>query len=149
MPYLETTHFAVVKINTTEGPLNIVSLYFQLSHGIGQYLDQLQKITRETRGQSIIISVDANTHSKVWFSSEDYDRCDEMLGLIARNNLVIINRLYQPSSHKSGTNTNINLCSLNLRDKIQDWMVHEEESLSDIFKFWKVQFKDGRLQTVK
>lgn len=109
----------------------MVSSYFQFSHGSGRYLDQLQTIIDETGGQRLIVSLDSNTHSRAWYSEEEDDRGDEMLDLIMRNNLTIINQPHQPATQTSGTNIDLTLCSQNLRDMIRDWKVHEGESLSD------------------
>lgn len=60
LPYLETTHFVVVKTNTLERPFNFVFAYFQFLHYIGAYLDHLQNILAKLKGQMVMVSMDAS-----------------------------------------------------------------------------------------
>lgn len=85
-------------------------------------------IITELKGQMIVIGIDANAHPKPWFSDEDNGRGNEMLDLIMRNNLALLNKPFQQASHNSGTSIDITLCSVNLFDKIQEWTVHEGAS---------------------
>lgn len=130
----------MIKINKNFGPVNFVSAYFQFAHPIEPYLDQLQVIIDELRGQMVLIGADANAHSRLWYSGAADERGDLMHNLIERNDLIIVNKEHQPATHKSGTSINLTLSSRNLADRILDWRVREDASLSD---HWLITFTES------
>lgn len=62
---------------------------------------------------------------------EDDERGDRVLDFVTKNNLLIVNRPYHPPTHSAGNNIDLTIVSRNLVDKITEWTVHEEASISD------------------
>lgn len=129
----KTTHFTSIVINTTIGPVVIISAYFQFADPIEPFIDHLDNIIRKAirKTSNILIGLDANAHSPLWHSSAEDDRGVLFTNLIMLHDLVILNKQNQPTTHKSGTNIDITMCTINLADKIHKWTVHENESMSD------------------
>lgn len=92
----------------------MISAYFQFAHDTDLLLDHLQMIMNDLRGQIANISVNANAHSAVWFSKDEDEQGDLTLYFIMRNNLAIVNRPYQPTAYKSGTNIDLTLYTYNI-----------------------------------
>lgn len=66
-------------------------------------------------------------------------RCQRLLTIVVcrttdfiqNNNLEIINKRFQPATHKSGTNIDLTLSTSNIAQLLQSWSVFPEDSISD------------------
>lgn len=103
------THFTACKIKIPTGYLNLVSGYFQCAEGINPYLQHLQTILDTLQGEEVLICIDSNAHSQLWFSKEEDQKGGDMADFIEQNNLIILNKRYEPPTHKSGTNIDLTL----------------------------------------
>lgn len=83
------------------GYLNLMLGYFQCALAIEPFLDHLQEVINESRGEELIICVDAKAHSPMWYANEEDEKVIAMMDFIQHNDLEIINRQFQPSIHKS------------------------------------------------
>lgn len=54
-----------------------------------------------------------------------------MADLIDHNNLVLLNRRFQPPTQKSGTNIDLTLATTNTSQQVKSLTVHPDETLSD------------------
>lgn len=126
-----TNHFTVCKISTAIGSINLVSGYFQCAHPIDPYLDTLQSIIDDLRGEELLISIDSNAHSHDWFSKEEDEKGVQTADFIYNNNLIILNKNFQPPTHKSGTNIDLTLSTVTLSNYVENWEVLPEDSISD------------------
>lgn len=125
-----TKYFTVCKITTPAGQLILVSGYFQCADQIDPYLIHLQNILDDFKGEEILISIDASAHFHLWYSNEDDQKGFEMAEFIDHNNLTILNRRYQPPTHKSGTNIDLTIATTKTSKLVKSWTVHTE-TLSD------------------
>lgn len=124
-------HFTVCKISTAIGFINLVSGYSQCAQQIEPYLDTLQSIIDDVRGEELLISIDANAHSHDWYSKEEGEKGVQMADFINNNNLIILNRNFQPPTHKSGTNIDLTLSTITLSNHVESWEVLPDVSISD------------------
>lgn len=76
------------------GYLNLMLGYFQCALAIEPFLDHLQDVINETHGEELIICVDANAHSPMWYANEEYEKGIAMMDFIQHNDLEIINRQF-------------------------------------------------------
>lgn len=125
-----TKYFTVCKITTPPGQLILVSGYFQCADKIDPYLLHLQNVLDDFKGEEILISIDANAHFHQWYSDEDDQKGFEMADFIDYKNLVILNKRFQPPTHKSGTNIDLTLATVKTSQLVESWSVHPE-TLSD------------------
>lgn len=77
-------------------------------------MDTLQSIIDDVRGEEWLISIDANAHSHDWYSKEEDEKDVQKADFINNNNLIILNKNYQPPTHKSGKNIDLTLSTLTL-----------------------------------
>lgn len=82
------------------------------------------------KGEEMLICIDANAHFHQWHSNEDDQKGYEMAEFIEHNNLFILNRRFQPPTHKSGTNIDLSLATTKTSKMVKSWTVHQE-TLSD------------------
>lgn len=127
----KTRHLTTVEINTPIGQIFLVSGYFQCRDPIGVYLDHLDFVLNTLRGKQVIIGVDANAKSHLWYSPDSDDKGDELEAFINTHNLVVLNRQDQPPTHEAGNNIDVTLATAGLARKIAAWTVHEQASISD------------------
>lgn len=135
-----TSHFTVAQFDTEIGRLYCISAYFQPSHGINPYLDHLERILLKLRGSHIIIGMDANAKSALWYSDQTDDRGESLEQLIEAHGLVILNTEGQPATHVNNywgqfgqgeTNIDVSLATPRLAGRIADWQVRENYISSD------------------
>ena len=81
----------------------------------------------------IIIGCDANAHHTIWGSSDINDRGEALLEYIYGANLDIKNQGNTPTFVTSSREEilDITICSMDITDKIQNWHVSKDDSLSD------------------
>lgn len=127
----KSRHLTTVEINTPIGQIYIVSGYFQCRVPIAVYLDHLDLVLNTLRGKQVIIGVDANAKSHLWYSVDSDDKGDEFETFINTHNLVVLNRQDQPPTHEAGNNIDVTLATAGLARKIVSWTVHEQASISD------------------
>lgn len=126
-----TKHFTVCKIKIPTGYLNLVSGYFQCAERIDPFLQHLLSILNDLQGEEVLISIDSNAHSQLWFWEEEDQKGSDMADFIEQNNLIILNRRHQPQTHKPGTNIDLTLSTGNISRLVRSWTVHPNDTISD------------------
>lgn len=66
-------------------------------------------------------------------------RCQRLLTIVVcrktdfiqNNNLEILNKRFQPATHKSGTNIDLTLSTSNIAQLLRSWSIFPEDSISD------------------
>lgn len=147
-PFLMLQHcneyFTVCKFSAPIGFINLIYGYFQCAHQIEPYLDNLQSILDGIRSEEVLICIDANAHSPDWFSKEEDEKGVQMADFIQTNNITILNRNFQPPTHKSGTNIDLTLSTTALSNHLESWEVLPDDSISDHkLILIKVYMKEG------
>jgi ribonuclease HI len=129
---------AIVEIPTATGTTKtvIASAYFPIDESQPPPPDvsRLVKYCSKKRIH-LIIGCDANSHHTAWGSTDTRDRGEYLLEFINTNNLVVANIGNKPTYRHEGLNReevlDLTICSSFLKDKIKNWHVSDEPSLSD------------------
>ncbi|CAK9834279.1 Retrovirus-related Pol polyprotein from type-1 retrotransposable element R1 (Fragment) [Anthophora retusa] len=132
--HLSNTHFACAEITTAAHIFYVVSAYFQCSDHIHPYLQHLERILEELKGNKIIICIDANAKSTLWHSQITDARGEALEELILQKNLFIMN---QPSERftfdnaRGKSNIDVTLTTTAIYKDIADWMILAPNTSSD------------------
>lgn len=91
-----------------------------------------------------VIGCDANAHHTIWSSTDINKRGEDLLNYISSNNIDIRNKGNSPTFVNAIRQEvlDLTLCSYLLSDKIANWHVSDEESLSD-HKHIRFDYKAG------
>jgi len=88
-------HTACAELLTPNKKYIIVSMYCQFRFEIDEFVEKLENIINTYRNRNIIITMDANAKSPLWYSNivndRDQRRGESMEDLIQANNLIICN----------------------------------------------------------
>lgn len=134
-----TTHYSTfVSIQFKSNSIIFNSTYCSPANDIKSELNQLNKFIEQLNARNIVISIDSNAHSQVWFNSFDDSRGEVLKDFLAQNNLVILNDDEYTATFHTIRNDRIyeskidlTLCTLTASPLIKNWKVLSEESLSD------------------
>lgn len=110
---------------------------------------QIERILEGNPHDNILICIDANAHSPMWFCREEDAKGIELNNFVTRRNLVIHNQPNQPPTHSSGSNIDLTISNNAIANKVHRWTVHQCASLSDhnliTFEIEVKQLKDFSL----
>ncbi|GBP65871.1 Retrovirus-related Pol polyprotein from type-1 retrotransposable element R1 [Eumeta japonica] len=139
LAHLSNSHCLVCHVEPLD--IHIISCYFQYSDSIDKHLDHLERVLNILRGRRILIGVDCNAHSPLWFCEQrqytgrgpdtEYRR-QRMEGFVFGRGLYLHNVEGQPSTFAgpSGeSNIDLTLSTRNLG--VANWRVHDGISSSD------------------
>jgi hypothetical protein len=107
-------------------------------------LNQIQRAIEAINPMYLLIAMDSNSHSRVWYDRRDDQRGYEILDFIANNNLIILNNnqntpTFETNNRKSSIDlTLINNCFANY---VHNWTLLDIDSQSD-HKFIVIEFSD-------
>ncbi|GBP23611.1 Retrovirus-related Pol polyprotein from type-1 retrotransposable element R1 [Eumeta japonica] len=139
LTHLSNSHCLVCHVEPLD--IHIISCYFQYSDSIDKHLDHLERVPNILRGRRILIGVDCNAHSPLWFCEQrqytgrgpdtEYRR-QRIEGFVFGRGLYLHNVEGQPATFAgpSGeSNIDLTLSTRNLG--VADWKVHDGISSSD------------------
>ncbi|GBP63885.1 Retrovirus-related Pol polyprotein from type-1 retrotransposable element R1 [Eumeta japonica] len=139
LAHLSTPHCLVGHVEPCD--LHVLSCYFQYSEDIDRHLDHLDRVLNILRGKRILIGVDCNAHSPLWFCErrqytgrgpEVEHRRQRMEGFVLGRNLIIHNQEDQPCTFMGPTgesNIDLTLSTKNL--SVTEWTVNDQACSSD------------------
>lgn len=122
-----SVHFANVD-------LFIMNVYCQFGDDIDEYLRRMQTILDDLNGKNVIIAIDSNAKSPLWFSDKRDLRGQKMEDLIFTNGLILLNREGQPktfSTVNGESNIDLTLATMGVSRYIKKWEVEEDWCVSD------------------
>ncbi|XP_043474384.1 uncharacterized protein LOC122506334 [Leptopilina heterotoma] len=137
---LTTRDLAVVKAKYLENNGNkrevvVASAYFPRSGDDPAPPTEVEKLVDYCQRQSLplIIGCDANAHHVVWGSTDNNDRGRRLLDFLIDTNLEILNQGNEPTFVTVNRKKvlDITICSKSVWSGVRDWMVSDEDSLSD------------------
>lgn len=110
----------------------ICSAYFDINGEVPEKLVRLVEYWTE-KNLDLLISCDANAHSKIWGCEDDNARGSMVLDFVLSNNLAILNKGSKPTYFRTGVRTiiDLTLATQRFERKITDWRVTDEASGSD------------------
>nr|XP_012217684.1 PREDICTED: uncharacterized protein LOC105669363 [Linepithema humile] len=140
IPHLCSRDVAAVEVNFTDDSgdrkkMVICSAYF--SHDEGKAVPPVPVIKLaeycQENGFPLIMRCDANAHHTVWGSSDTNDRGRKVLEFLASTDLEILNTGDEPTFCTIARREvlDITVCSKQLIQKVVEWRVSTEPSLSD------------------
>ncbi|CAL7932908.1 unnamed protein product [Xylocopa violacea] len=154
--HLSNEHCICIETTSELGRIYFVNMYFQYSHDIDSYLEQLQKILTNLKGEKVIIAADANAKSPLWHSNITDERGEKLEQLIARNNLIVSNEPGNPPTYSSPTGTSnidVTLITYPAARLMETWTVQENWTSSDhnaiVYSLTKDIIKDSTATITK
>lgn len=113
--------------------LVVASAYF--AHDRETPPEEVRSLVRycKEEGLGLLIGCDANAHNTVWGSTDTNGRGEDLLDYLAENNLEILNVGAEPTFVTASRREvlDITFCNGQMRNKVLDWRVSEEISMSD------------------
>lgn len=109
----------------------IINAYCQFSHLLQPFLDKIEKIIARLSDKRIIITMDANANSELWFSSTLDKLLEEFL---ISNNLYVLNEPNNPPTFSTiygESNIDLMVVSGNMLSFQLDWRVLTTCTTSD------------------
>ncbi|CAH4034187.1 unnamed protein product [Pieris brassicae] len=136
-----TSHCFVAQLGGGENTVYVVSAYFQYKDEIAPHLEHLERVLEALRGKCVVIGVDTNTHSQLWYSREDQcegrgrvaeQRRTAMESFVLSWGLLVHNVQGQPDTFSSPNGSSNIDATLGTRGvRIDGWTVHADLSASD------------------
>lgn len=131
---LSDSHIVCVQIDDGNSSLYLICGYFQYSHPIGTYLDKMERIIRHLHGNKIIICVDANAKSPMWYSQDLTDEVEELESLVMDLNLYVGNEASELRTYSrpgGEGNIDVTLATESVIRMIKNWKIREKWISSD------------------
>ena len=98
------------------------------------------------RGLPLLLGSDANSHHKLWGSTDTYRQGEGLVDYLNNTDFDILNTGGKPTFRNSMREEviEITVCTGTIRDKVKKWTVSDERSLSSPFRIFKNKFFNGR-----
>lgn len=131
---LMNSHVACTVIDWWGGSLCVVSEYCQFGHDIQSYLGYLDILMGKLEGKHIILGMDANAKSTVWFSGYTDHRGSLLEELAQQHRLLCVNTPGNPftfSTVNGESNVDVTFVTSSCYNIIADWDVHDTWTTSD------------------
>jgi len=118
------------------GDLNFygASLYFPIDRDIERDIESIEKIIQLAKGKEIIISVDSNARSKLWYDTITNQRGKSLEEFVLTRDLFLINEATGTPTFETMRGRSwidLTLCNNVLVQKTSGWTCGEEESCAD------------------
>jgi hypothetical protein len=124
---------------------SIVSMYCSPLNDMTQEITFLSNALHFLKPQYLIIGVDSNAKSRVWFNNRDDNRGNILNEFVCEQNFIILNdNKFFPTFHNTRGESFIDLTITNINASllINSWQVLEEDSLSD-HRFIQFELKEN------
>ena len=130
----ESEHMMCFQVFTKKDSFYVINVYCQCSHPIEQFLSKVENIMLRLNGKKIIITMDSNAKSEVWFSETTDERGKIVEEFLAANGMYCINKPNNPytfSTINGESNIDVTFVSGSMLSKIYDWKVTTTCPVSD------------------
>jgi ribonuclease HI len=135
----------LVKLQFRSKEFLYISLYCSPLKDINEELLHINSALSKLKPNNLLIAMDSNAKSKVWFSQLDDSRGEAVNEFVAENNLLILNNNpYLPTFHTPRGNSFIDLTLINTNsiNLVHHWQTLQTDSLSD-HRFIQFVIADG------
>lgn len=132
--HLDTAHIICFQVKSEMGDFCVVNVYCQFSLPLEPIIKSVDDIIKKVNSRRIIITMDSNSKSDLWFSGETDENGKIIEDFIMANNLYILNEPNNPPTFFSvsgQSNIDITLVSENMLRNVSGWRVLENCSTSD------------------
>lgn len=132
--YLSDAHIVCAQIDNGRSAFYFISGYFQCSKPIKPYIERLSFILRQLQGCKVVIWVDANAKSPLWFAEELTEKGKHLEKLIAEANIFVVNELseFKSYSRPGGEgNIDVTLTTEQAIRYVNNWEINDGWTSSD------------------
>lgn len=129
-----TSHFLVFTVSCPVGELFIINVYCQYAHPVDVYLHVLADLVEAFRGRRLVVAIDSNAKSPMWFARGRDDRGVLVEDFILASGLVVCNIAGEPSTFSTDngeSNIDLTLVSASVADLLAGWRVDPDVCTSD------------------
>jgi exonuclease III len=134
MTSMATNDLSIAVINAQNRQILLMSSYCSPNESLDSKLNNIQKVLNESEIKNIVICMDSNSHSKVWYDRHDDNRGDQINEFLAQNNLILLNNNENKPTFESNvgqSSIDLTIISPEMIGLITDWDVLDEETTSD------------------
>lgn len=134
LDHLSCEHIVCAQVESGSLSTYLVSAYFQFSHGIDPYIERLRRVLTALKGKRIILGIDANALSPLWYSKGTNERGGKMEDFIIEMGLFVCNRqsaLNTFSGVNGESNIDVTLTTESVINMIWSWEVKGGWTSSD------------------
>lgn len=126
--YKESEHIMCIHIITEFDDFIIINAYCQFSLQIEPFLNKIEKMLQKVKDKKVLIAMDSNANSSLWFSKETDERGRQVEEFLLQNDMYVLNKSSNVSTYVSvqgESNIDLTMASGNVLSSIQDWQVLE------------------------
>lgn len=134
LAHFDTPHIMCFQVMSEIENFYIINVYCQFSLQIELFLNDLENIISKIKPNKIIITMDANAKSDLWFSEELDDRGRAVEDFLITNRLYVINENNELPTYESisgQSNIDLTLVSENMMENCKKWTVSPKCTTSD------------------
>ena len=131
---LSDSDTATVKLTSGDLKIILASMYFDREHFLEPALAKIDAILHHAKGLGVIISMDSNARSTLWYDTLSNNRGTILEEFIINKQLYIMNEVSTNTTFTNRIgNSNIDLTLINsqLLRRVSGWEISDEESNSD------------------
>lgn len=97
----QSEHIMCFKVMTGGTGFLIVNLYCQPSASLRGFLDKLQSLINEFSAEKVLIMMDSNAKSSLWYAEATDKKGTQLEEFISENNLMVLNKPNNPPTYIS------------------------------------------------
>lgn len=130
----KSDHVMCVHINSEFEEMYIINAYCQFSLPIALILGTIESILQKIRNTKVLLTLDSNAKSHMWFSRETDERGKIVEEFLLHNNLYILNEPNNVPTYmttKEESNIDLTLTSGKLLNTIKGWTMRKDCTTSD------------------
>lgn len=130
----KSDHVMCVHVKSKYEEFYLINVYCQFSLPIVPILQSIENILQRIKSANILITMDSNAKSHLWFSKDEDEREKIMEEFILHNNLFVLNEPNNVSTYmttRGESNIDLTLISGKLLKAIKNWRVRKDCTVSD------------------
>lgn len=131
---IESEHIMCFQVITDCDNFYIINVYCQYSLEISPIITEIEYILDKLKGNRIILTMDANAKSNLWFAGRADERGKELEEIILSQSLHIVNKPNNPPTFTSShgeSNIDVTLITANMLGQVENWRVETTCTTSD------------------
>ncbi len=137
--YVKVDSFTNAVLNHTIIEFNnqkiyVFNAYCAQNEDIKRQLKVIETAIQKFDSKSVLVSMDSNSHSNVWFDKNCDKRAEEVLDFVSNNDLIILNNNENKPTFdniRSQSSIDLTMCSNNLINTVKNWSILDIDSMSD------------------
>src|SRR5436190_14484365 len=134
LSHMDTKHVMCFQVLTGDNDFYIINAYCQFSLEIEPILNDIEKIINSINSQRLMILMDSNAKSRLWYAGDTDDRGKAVEEFLITNRLHVLNEASELTTYSSGqgsSNIDITIVSEALIGSCSGWKVLDVCTTSD------------------